>query len=62
MEKISVILLIASLLGVVVCLTLMFAGLYYGFDTQPWLNGFGLSAFGLLIAISLICHQLTKEG
>jgi len=61
MERFILVLLIASIVGAIVCVTLMFASLYYGFDGQVWIDGFAISSLGLLVSIGLICHQITER-
>lgn len=58
MEKIAFIGLILSLVGVIVCVTMMCAGLWYGFSGEPWVNGFVACAVVFAASTCIICKDI----
>lgn len=60
MKKISSILFVVSFIGIIICLTLMFAGVWYGFSGEPWVNGFVACAAVNAACICIICKDIDK--
>lgn len=57
MEKLVVTMVAVAILGCVVCGTMMFAALCYGFHGQCYLDGFAVCAAVLILALVLLCKK-----